>query len=203
MITNNLYNKAKEEMLTASGDDCQHFFVKNKLTLEEAYWELLHNSPQKAAKLFVKIVDKDIRAHWGSFISHLAQGKVQGYPSYFELRNFLEIDLNLFMMYYLGEYIENIVKYADWLYTINPEVHKFIGRVFLKNGYEEYGIFFLNRAKDYFFQDPELHYLLAEYYAGKNAVSLANQAILNCLQILPQYYPAIALQKKLKLNCTE
>lgn len=201
MKTDELFNKAKEEMLTASGDDCQLFFAKNNCILELAYWKLLHNNSQDAIKLFINICDKDIRAHWGVFISHLALGKIQGYPSYFELRNFLEIDLNLLLEYYLGDYVENIVKYADWLSTINPEVHKFIGRVFLKNGFEEYGFFFLQRANDYFFYDPELHYLLAEYYFKKKDIEHAARAIANCLKILPGYYPALHLQKKFKLNC--
>lgn len=202
-INNVLYEKAKEEMLTASGEDCQHFFVKNNCLLELGYWELLHENPTKADKIFKKICDSDIRASWGLFISALARGEVTDYPTYFELRNFLEIDLNIFLTYCLGDYVENIIKYADWLYTINPEVHKFIGRVFLKNGFEEYGLFFLNRAKDYFFTDPELHYLLAEYYAQNNDTEKTKDAIRDCLNILPGYYPALALQEKLKLNCKE
>ncbi len=201
MINNLTYEKAKEKMLTASKDDCQHFFVKNNYILENAYWELLHSNPQTAGKIFSTISDLDIRAHWGVFISKLVQKEVYGYPSYFELRNFLEIDLNLFLIYYLGEYVENLVKYSDWLYTINPEIHKFIGRAFIKNNYYDYGFFFLNRAKDYFFNDPELHYLLAEFYAGLEDINNAKKAIDNCLKVLPEYYPAIALQKKLKINC--
>lgn len=186
--------------MTASNDDCQHFFAENSCTLELAYWKLLHNLPQEAALLFERIADDDIRASWGLFISGLVQGKVNHYPTYFQLRNFLEIDLNLFLQYYLGEYVENITKYADWLYTINPEVHKFIGRAFMKNDYEEYALYFLNRAKNYFFHDPELHYLLAEFYIEKQDIAEAEQAIKNCLTILPKYYPALAMQRKLKLN---
>lgn len=197
------YLKAKEEMLTASIDDCQHFFEENNFILESAYCKLLSEKPVEAEELFKQAVGYDVRAQWGVFISGLVQGAVNSYPTYFQLRNFLEIDLNLFLKYYLGDYIENIVKYADWLYTINPEVHKFIGRVFLKNNYEDYALFFLNRAKDYFFQDPELHYLLAEFYADKKDLVQANHAIQNCLAILPQYYPALELQRKLKLNCKD
>ncbi len=197
------YIKAKEKMLTASSDDCQHFFEENNYILELAYWKLLHEKPDESKMLFNTLVDADIRAGWGSFISGLVQGDVNSYPTYFQIRNFLEIDLNLFLQYYLGEYVENVVKYADWFCTINPEVYKFIGRVFMKNDYDEYALLFLNRAKDCFFLDPELHYLLAEYYSGKGDLVQANQALHNCLSVLPQYYPALALQRKLKLNCND
>ena len=201
MTINNLYEKALDEMLTASSDDCQHFFVENNCVLELAYWELLHKNPQKAAKIFETIADKDIRAHWGIFVSHLVQGEAHGYPTYFELRNFFEIDLDLFFTYYLGNYIENIIRYADWLFTINPEVLKFIGRSFLVNGYDKYGLLFLKQAREYFFNDPEMHYLLAEYYMRENDFTNAQEAVRCCLDILPAYFPALSLQKKLKLNC--
>ena len=198
---NSEYSKAKEKLLAAADSDCQQFFIKNSLVLETAYYELLNNKPVNARKLFLQISDMDIRAHWGAFISAMVTGKIDEYPSYFELRNFFEIDLNLFLQRYLGNYVENIVKYLDWLCTINPEVHKFTGRVFLKNGYTEYGLFYLNRAQDYFFQDPELHYLLAEYFVSVNDLDNANISLKNCLKILPEYFPAINLQKKLNINC--
>lgn len=79
----------------------------------------------------------------------------------------MEIDLNFLMKYYKGEYVENIIKYSDWLCTINPEVHKYIGRVFLKCGYEQEGLYFLKQAEDYFYNDPELHYLLPNITLAK------------------------------------
>lgn len=192
------YTKAKEEMLIALNEDCQHFFVQNGYMLESGYFELLNNRPQNAEELFSKISAEDIRAHWGAFIATLVQGNLHGYPSYFELRNFFEIDFNLFLKHYLGEYIENIIKYTDWLCTINPEVFKFLGRVFLNNGYDEYGMFFLKRAKDYFYTDPELHYLLAETYYKNGDKKNAKKSLKSCLEILPAYYPAIALERVLE-----
>ncbi len=195
------YSKAKEELLAAAESDCQQFFIKNNLLLENGYYELLNGRANDARKIFLKISDMDIRAHWGAFISSMVMGKVDGYPSYFELRNFYEIDLNLFLQKYLANYVENIIKYTDWLCTINPEIHKFTGRVFLKNGYTEYGLFYLNCAKEHFFQDPELHYLLAEYYASVNDYPKAKASVKNCLTILPGYFPAINLQRKLNIDC--
>lgn len=195
------YKKAVNKLLASDIDGCRQFFAENGYTLEEAYCEILEDRPQNAKKLFLSIVDKDIRAHWGVFFTGLIQGNVQGYPSYFELRNFLEIDMNILVKYFKGDYIENIVKYADWLYSFNPEVHKFIGRVFINNNLKDFGMAFLERGKNYFYNDPELHYLLAEAYYNQNNYEECEKSIDNCLYVLPDYYPAIALQKKLKLNC--
>ena len=192
------YLKAKEEMLTATGEDCQHFFYKNNLKLEAAYYELLNKNLPVAKKIFQSIQAEDIRAHWGYFITSLIGGKIEGYPSYFELRNFYEVDLQLFFTYYLGEYIEEICKYTDWLSTINPEIYKYTGRSFLKNQYTDIGIKYLEQAKEKFFNDPELHYLLAEVNMRLKKYPIALKDITNCLNILPNYYPAIEMQKKIQ-----
>ena len=192
------YELAKEKLLTNMDESCQQFFVKNGYILENGYYELLSDNIEKAKNLFNAIKDNNIRAHWASFMISLIEENVKEYPSYFELRNFLEIDLNILLTYYKGNYIEKIIRYADFMFTINPEVHKFIGRVLFNNGYYEQGMFFLDRAKNYFYHDPELHYLLAYiYYTGK-AYERAEKAANDCLHILPDYFPAVSILKKIK-----
>ncbi|MEE3349770.1 MAG: hypothetical protein VZR09_07000 [Candidatus Gastranaerophilaceae bacterium] len=195
------YLKAREELLTAGNPACQQFFADNGYVLEYAYAELIFGNPEQAKKIFLSIAGHDIRAHWGAFLSSMCMGKLEGYPSYMELRNFFEIDLQLLFTYYIGNYVENICNYSDWLFTINPEIYKYIGRVFLKNDYIDIGLNFLKRGKDKFFNDPELHYLLAEYYFRTNKHESAEEYINNCLMILPEYYPAISLRQKLNNNC--
>lgn len=191
------YQKAKEELLTGKIDDCQQFFVKNGNMLELAYARLLCEDVEGAKKLFSAIENNDIRAHWALFMISLIEGEAQEYPSYFELRNFLEIDLNILITYYKGDYVEKIIRYADYMYTINPEVHKFIGRVLYNNGLVEQGLFFLNRAKSYFYHDPELHYLLGYIYFSRGKLDEAQKALENGLRILPEYYPTENLLKNI------
>lgn len=191
------YQKAKEELLTGKINDCQQFFVKNGYMLELAYARLLCEDVEGAKKLFSAIENNDIRAHWALFMISLIEGEAQEYPSYFELRNFLEIDLNILITYYKGDYVEKIIRYADYMYTINPEVHKFIGRVLYNNGLVEQGLFFLNRAKSYFYHDPELHYLLGYIYFSQGKLDEAQKALENGLRILPEYYPSENLLKNI------
>ena len=191
------YQKAKEELLTGKIDDCQQFFVKNGYVLELAYARLLCDDIEGAKNLFSSIENSDIRAHWSLFMISLIEGEAQEYPSYFELRNFLEIDLNILITYYKGDYVEKIIRYADYMYTINPEVHKFIGRVLYNNGLVEQGLFFLNRAKSYFYHDPELHYLLGYIYFNQGKLDEAQKVLENGLRILPEYYPTENLLKNI------
>lgn len=192
-----LYLKAKKELLTASGDNCQQFFEQNNCILELAYFRLYHQEPMLAYKLFMSLAESDIRAHWGAFLASICAKKISGYPSYLELRNFFEIDLNIMFAYYLGDYIEEICNYSDWLVTINSEVYKYIGRVFFKNNYMNLGFYFLKRALDYFYNDPELHYLLAEYHLTNEEKDEALKYAKSCLKVLPEYFPAINLIQNL------
>lgn len=193
------YKKAINKLLAGSDESCQQFFIENNKLLEQAYYNLLHGRHVEAYEIFSQIEQEDIRAHWGKFLSLLVIKKIETYPSYFELRNFLEIDFNLLLENARGEYIENILSYTAWLSSINPEVNKYIGRVFIKNGYDKFGIFYLEEAKRVFFNDPELHYLLAEYYYRLHDFNNAMYALNCCLEILPEYYPALTLKKKIKL----
>ena len=195
MITD--YNKAKEELLANFNLDCQQFFVKKGYILENAYCELLNDNLENAKKLFLLIQDEDIRAKWALFMVSMIENNIKEYPSYFMLRNFLEIDLNILIKHFKGDYVEKIIRYSDYMFTINPEIYKFVGRVLYNNNLEEQAMFFLNRAKSYFYHDPELHYELAYIHYKKNDLTTANKYIESCLRVLPQYYPAKALKQKL------
>ena len=73
-----------------------------------------------------------------------------------------------------------------------------LAAVFYNNGYLEQGMFFLDRAKSYFYHDPELHYLLAYIYYNNNQIEKAQKALEDCIKILPDYFPAESLLKKIK-----
>lgn len=203
-MTNNLfynYEKAKNTLLTfAADDECQSFFEKNNFPLELAYCKLLTGKLIEAEKLFTGIQECETRARWGKIISKILLEKQTPYPTYFDIRNFLEIDLNLLINYEKGEFVEEIIKYADMFSSVNPETHKYIGRVFWNNELYSYGKFFLERAKNYFYQDPELHVLLANVYIAEDNREKALKAIDNCLKILPGYFPAKDLKRKLIEN---
>ena len=191
------YKTAKTNFLSAKIQGCRKFFEFHRDKLEQAYCEIIFDNMKGARKIFEELEDKDIRAHWGLVMLDFIKGTVSRYPTYFELRNFLEIDINLLIMYCKGDYVEKIVRYADFMFTINPEVYKFIGRVFLNNEMKIQAMFFLKRAKDRFYQDPELHYIMAEVYYNDEDFDLCKKALTTCLEVLPNYAPAVALMKKL------
>ena len=159
--------------------------------MKNAYEYLVKDDLKSAAAEFAVDADFDMRAKWGLFLVGLLQGKVERYPTYLELRNFLEIDIQFLIDNYKGDYVQRVVDCADFFFEVNPESYKFIGRVFAANGFEHEALHFLERGKSGFYRDPELHFILAGLHSVGGRPDAARQALDTCLQILPGYYPAV------------
>ena len=190
------YEQVKKDFLSGRIKGCRAFFEQNKYYTEAGYCYIILDKLEKAQQMFEYAVKYDIRAHWGLFLLQLLSGKISKQPTYFEVRNFLEIDLNILILYCKGDYVERIIRYADFMAFYNPECYKFIGRAFWANDLIPAAMFFLRRAKDKLYNDPELHYLLAYiYYSKENDMAKSIKALETCLNILPKYAPASKLLK--------
>ena len=192
------YDKAKENFLASQFEGCQKFFAEHGCFLELAYYEIISDNLPRARELFNKIKEIDIRADWGLYLVSMIEHKASRCPTYFELRNFLEIDLNILIQNGKGQYVQNILGYSEFMSQINPEVYKFIGRVFYNNGLKEEGMYVFEKAKEIFYQDPELHYLIALAYKEKGDNQKALHYAKTCQEILPEYCPAVMLEKTLQ-----
>ena len=56
---------------------------------------------------------------------------------------------------------------------------------------------YLEKSKKVFYRDPELHFMYAKFYLKTREYELADYHLDECLNILPDYYPALALQKEI------
>lgn len=190
------YKDAKNKLV--SGDiSVESFFKQNNYALEYGYCCLLAGYPDEAKSSFEKISNSDTRADWALKLIQFIELYVPQVPSYFQIRNFLEIDLNLLIQFGQAQFVENIINGADLLYTVNPESYKFIARVMLNNDFLDLALFYLDKAKEKFYYDPEMHFMLATCYVKKGEKLLARAEIRNCLAILPDYFPAKTLLTKL------
>lgn len=190
------YKDAKDRFL--SGDfSVESFFQQNDFMLEYGYCKLLSGDSNSAKSAFKTISKQDFRANWGEKLIQFIQGYVTTVPSYFQIRNFLEIDLNLLLNAGQPDFVESIINGADLFYSINPESYKFISRVMFFNDFTDVALYYLNKAKDKFYYDPEMHFMMANCYLKKGEKSLAKESINNCLSILPEYFPATKLLAKI------
>lgn len=190
------YEKVKEDFLSGRLKGCRVFFEENKFYVEAGYCYIVLDKLEKAQEMFNLAKDYDIRAMWGLLLIQMIKDDIRSFPTYFQVRNFLELDLNILILYCKGNYVEKIIKYADFMAYYNPECYKFIGRVFWANNLIPAALFFLRKAKDKFYQDPELHYLLAYiFYHNENNIEQCKKSLNTCLEILPEYAPAKYLLK--------
>ncbi|MCQ2789939.1 MAG: hypothetical protein MJ229_06140 [bacterium] len=190
------YLTAKKEFLNGNYQ-VEKFFKSNNFTLEYAYCQFFKGDLSNAIKEFQKISDTDIRADWAIKLIDIINHNIKSFPSYLQVRNFLEVDINLLLLAKKPEYIEEIINSSDFLYSINNEAYKLIGRTMFNNEFLDIALFYLLKAKNNFFKDPETHFLLATCYLQKGTNDLAIKSLKNCLDILPNYLPAQKLLKKI------
>lgn len=181
------YRKATELLLNGHPQDCIEFFKTNNNSLEYAY-ALLLTSRIKESKYVVEQQDS-VRSDWLKKLLLVLEGEIV-YPTYFQIRNFLEIDLTMFIKSGRVDYVNILLKQAENFQGINNETYKLLGRCLLKNGYPKECKIFLDRSLKEYYNDVELHYLFAEYYLYMNDLNNAKKAVENCLRINSEYYPA-------------
>ncbi len=183
------YEDAKKQFLSVDFS-CESYFEKNVYILEFGYCKFLQGDIDEAKKIFKLINERDFRADWALKLIQFIERFVSVAPSYFQIRNFLEIDLHLLIKAGQAEYVENIINGADIFFSVNPESYKFIARVMQYNGFDDLTMHFLKKAKDRFYYDPEMHFMLGTCYKNMNEPDKAKDAFNTCLSILPNYFPA-------------
>lgn len=160
--------------------------------------ELLQGNIDKTKKIWSLIKEETIQIQWGKSLLEFINLYVIHIPSFFQIRAFLEVDLDALMNAGLVEYCENIVNGAHLFAQNNQESYKFIGRVFVNNKYFELAELFLNKAKDVCYLDPEVHFLLAKCYLQKNNIKNAEKALNTAIEKGYGYYPARKLLTEMK-----
>lgn len=177
------------------------FFTKNfeinfkPRSVEHAYFAILNNDLLTAQALFESLDSP--RARWGKALTDILLGYIEKYPTYFEIRNFLEIDLDFLIKNEKIEYVELLLGSIELLSDINQETYKYVGRVMFENRLYKAAREFFEKSKNIFYNDPELHFLFAKYYLKTRDYEKADFYLDECLNIIPDYYPAKILQKEI------
>ena len=148
-----IYTKYKEKFLSGDNTKCYSFFKKNNLKIELGYCEIMQGHLNKAYKIFEGCLDENTRACWAMFMLQIILNRVTVAPKYFEIRNFLEIDLNLLFKYKKLNYIEKIMASAKFLSNYNPETCKYIGRVLWANRFIKEAVMYLLAGKNILYND--------------------------------------------------
>ena len=120
-------------------------------------------------------------------------------PAFFQIRSFLEMDLDALLKAGQIKFAENIINGADLFAKANSESYKFIARVLVNNNYHSLAGVFLEKAKNVCYVDPELHYLCAKCSLHKHDINSAKKSLELAIETGFGYYPAKKLLNEINL----
>ena len=158
---------------------------------------LLCGDLDSTKKIWSSIKDDTPAVLWGRSLLEFINLYVIKVPTFFQIRAFLEVDMDALLKANLITYCENIANGAHLFAQNNPESYKFIGRVFVNNKYFELAELFLKKAKDVCYVDPEVHFLLAKCSLHKNDLNSAIKSLKTSMEKGYGYYPAKKLLKEI------
>ena len=165
-------------------------------SIEHAYLAIINNDLRSADIIFSSLDSS--RARWGKSLVSILKGFMSFYPTFFGIRNFLEIDIDFLLKNNKIDYVEQCLGALEILSTINQETYKFVARVMLENKLFSAAIKYMDKSKQIFYNDPELHFMYAKYYLDTKRYNEAYSCINECLKLLPCYYPAQIIKEKIE-----
>ena len=176
-------------------NDCSNIKITPN-SIEHAYCAILNDDLDSAYSIFNNIDSP--RANWGISLVSILKGYVEVFPTFFGIRNFLEIDLDFLLKNNKISYVEQVLGALDFLSTINQETYKFAARVMIENKLYTAGLKYMEKSKNVYYNDPELHFMFAKYYENQQNFEEAEFYIEECLKQLPEYFPALVLKEKIE-----
>lgn len=173
-------------------------FKKLHLYTEYGYCQLYQGNKKAADKIWFSQKDTSPLIMWAKALSGYIEKEQIKEPTFFQIRNFYETDLDTLLSLKMTKYAENLIYSIQYFSDINPEVYKFTARVLFNKGYYQLSEKFLNKAKEYCYEDTELHVIEAQLRLCRNEKKAAIISLKNALEISPTYYPAKKLLANIK-----
>lgn len=202
-----LKDKKDEESLYFLG---KIHFIRGDIGKAISYFEKSNNFCEAAkckfikkdvwgAKNLLKKEKKDTQLlDWLNFLVSLVEDNIERLPTFFEVRNFLEVDLSLLFDFNNIDFAEKIVNNSHFFVQANSEANKFFGRVLYNYRYNGLAHLFLDKSFDVFYNDPETHFLKAQCYIAENKKEEAKKHLKYCLECADNYFPARKLLKEIE-----
>jgi hypothetical protein len=172
-------------------------FLGLEMSYEAGFCALLSNKPEQAREIWQSAKTPSAATKWGLIVCDLIRLKCLEQPTYFQVRAFLEVYLNLLIENELFKYAENLICAQDILARSNSETYKFIARVLLAHGYMELLPRFIERSKQCCYRDPEIHFIEAQMHLQNKNPQNALKSTNEVLSIIPEYFPAQELKKSI------
>ena len=179
-------------------DKAAKIFEKTKNFCEAARCKLIINDIRGAKKLLQKNKEVSPLSDWLDILIRIIEEKVNRLPTFFEVRNFLEVDLSTLFEAGNINFAEKIVNSSEIFVQANSEANKFFARVLYNYNYIGLSRIFLDKSLDIYYNDPETHFLKAQCYIKENQKEEAKKHLNYCLECADNYFPARKLLKEIE-----
>lgn len=156
-----------------------------------AYCKFLQGDLEEARILSTLIRNSSPSADWLYSITNLLLNNLSFFPSYFQIRNFYEQDLEMLHKYNQQKIIDKLLTITPLLANINREIYKYSARVLYNNKYYEQSKQLLLKSLDIWYKDPETHYMLGEIYEKEKDFDKAIKSYQKSNEATGEYAPAI------------
>lgn len=187
----NSFKEAQDCFYNKNYIDALDFFKENNDLYSAGLCCLLLKRFDEAETFWKMSKNYSPASNFGLCILKLINLEPASIPSFFQVRAFLEVYINLFLENNYLEWCENIISSSEILYQGNPETYKFIARALFANGYFDLAIKFCKKSLDLFYSDPEALLILAQCYFLLNDKEMAKFENDKILRMVKDYYPAI------------
>ena len=127
---------------------------------------------------------------WLFSLINTLNGNKKYYPTYFQIRNFYEQDLEVLFKVKQNELINKIINLNEYFENFNKEIYKYTGRVLYNNNLIKESKNYLLKSIDICYKDPETHFLLGEVYIKEGERQSAIREYKKAAEVNEEYLPA-------------
>ena len=187
---------AQQHFIDGDFEKAKKLYYTLKMPVQAAYCEIYTGHLRKAKKIISKLKKESPAEEWIIAFVQMMEADLKFYPSFLQIRNFFEIDLNNLFLSGQKEYIENVINYVPTLVNANGEIYKLTARVLKNNGQNELAKNFLSKSLEICFNDSETHFMLAELHLEEKDIGSAKKHLNYALEN-GDYYPAQKLLEQL------
>lgn len=189
--------KARKLFLDRQYKEAAKYFKDEGMLYEYACCLLLQNKLGESVQVLNSLDSSSPEILWAKFLTGVLQNETKIIPSALEIRNFLEVDLGLFLDNKLYEFAGELIHASDYLVSINPETYKYYARCLLSRGYIDLAFEFVKLSKKILYNDPEIHFIEGQCYLAFGEKNKAIKSFNTNLKVCEGYYPAITALKEL------
>ncbi|MCD7740548.1 MAG: hypothetical protein LUH11_04285 [Candidatus Gastranaerophilales bacterium] len=173
------------------------YFKQSQYIFGCAYCKLMEEEIEEAKIILKDIKNQSSAVNWLLCLVNIIENNDYDNPTYFQIRNFYEQDLNMFFLYKRKKYIEKVIGANSYFEHFNREVYKYSARVLFNNNYLELAEKLLKKSLNIFYKDAETHFMLGEIYYKKKEIEKAKIEYIQSNKVNGNYGPAINRLSKL------